>query len=244
MWGLAEWADDGTFGDNNALWLLYSVNKEDMWISRVALPIKPAETLYPSDNFKNMVIGSYVPGWNIYSPDWAPVAIADDEGSSCLELKDADPFDNAHAVRLFPTSSKVRIQQEIKAAQTDAHLEIDLCDSIGGKPIHIALTDNGSIQAFNDTGKIIVGKYSAGDYITITIDTDLEAGIYTVQINDNEPIHLEIATKGIQTIERLSLRTGNWHGMIDNIEIDPALDIPDEQPSIFHVRSVFISPLK
>ncbi len=242
--GLAEWADDGTFADKDAIWLIYSVNKEDMWVSRIPLPIKPDETSYTSDNFNNMATGSYIPGWNIYSPAWAPVSIVTDMGSNCLELKDADPYDNAHAVKVFPTSSKARIELEIKAVQTNARLEIDLCDSTGHRPIRLALTKDGIIQSYGGTNTINIGKYKAGEEISITITTDLLTGTYSVQINDRKVNTFEVTEKCVKSVERLSLRTGKWHGLFNEISVEVSSDVPNDKPAVFHLNSVSISPLK
>jgi hypothetical protein len=38
--GISEWSNDGTWKDSNALWIVYSVNKEDIWVSRIELPIR------------------------------------------------------------------------------------------------------------------------------------------------------------------------------------------------------------
>jgi hypothetical protein len=41
--GIAEWATDGSFaGEKNHHWLVYSINKEDIAVSRVPLPVRPA----------------------------------------------------------------------------------------------------------------------------------------------------------------------------------------------------------
>jgi len=242
--GLAEWADDGSFADNNALWLLYSVNKEDIWISRVPLPIKPDETVFPSDEFENVPSGSKVPGWNIYSPKWAPVSLVAEGSEHSIELNDADPFDNAHAVRTFPAVNKMCVDLQLMAAQIDSRLEIDLCDSTGGRPIRLALTKNGIIQACDGTNTTSIGKYKADEDIGISITTDLVAGTYSVQINNGKVNTYIVAENGVKSVERLSLRTGKWHGLFDKIGVDTNSDVPNDKPAVFHLKSVSISPLK
>lgn len=242
--GLAEWADDGSFADSNALWLLYSVNKEDIWISRVPLPVKPDETVFPSDDFEDITIGSKVQGWNIYSPKWAPVSIVAEGSVHRLELKDADPYDNAHAVRIFPTVNKVRVDLHLIAVQIDSRFEIDLYDSTGDRPIRLTLTKNGIIQACDGTNTINMGKYKAGVDIRITITTDLSVGTYSVQINDGKVNTFEVAEKSVKSVERLSLRTGKWHGLFDEIGVDANSDVPNVKPAVFHLNSVSIYPLK
>jgi hypothetical protein len=39
--GISEWSSDGSFADTkDAMWLVYSVNKEDVYVARVALPVR------------------------------------------------------------------------------------------------------------------------------------------------------------------------------------------------------------
>jgi len=241
--GIAEWADDGSFPDKEALWLIYSVNKEDIWISRVSLPVKRDETLFPTEDFNNIPVGSKIPNWNIYSPLWAPVSIVNNNGKKSLELKDADPFDNAHAVRVFPEVNKVQMVMQIQALQTDSRLEIDLCNATGSRPIRLALTKNGIIQAYDAKNKINIGKYKVGEDIKIKITTNLLAGSYSIKINDEKVNNFEIYGREIKSIERFSIRTGAWHGLYDKIGVDVDADVPDVKPAVFHLHSISINPL-
>jgi len=101
--GVSEWANDGTWKDD-AMWVAYSVNKEDIWVSRIPL-------------------ASDLNVWNTYSPLWAPVTLATDG----VNLTDRDPYDYARAERLFPAREKVTISFEVLAAKAvDAPLEIKL----------------------------------------------------------------------------------------------------------------------
>ncbi|MCX5724733.1 MAG: hypothetical protein NTX84_09535, partial [Nitrospirae bacterium] len=147
MRGIAEWADDGTFADKQAMWLIYSMHKEDIWVARVPLPITADETAFPSTDFAKEPLGGVVTGWNVYSPRWAPVAVVDEKAGHCLELRDADPFDYARAVRCFPASPSVRVELSVGAAQTDARLEIEMSDAVGHRPVRVAFVEDGKIQA-------------------------------------------------------------------------------------------------
>jgi hypothetical protein len=81
--GISEWSNDGTWKDN-AIWIVYSVNKEDIWVSRIPLT------------------GS-ADAWNTYSPLWAPVTLTKDG----VNLTDRDPYDYARATRLFSPRPQV-----------------------------------------------------------------------------------------------------------------------------------------
>jgi hypothetical protein len=101
--GVSEWSNDGSWKDS-AMWVAYSVNKEDIWASRIPLASDPN-------------------AWNSYSPLWAPVTLAKDG----VNLTDRDPYDYARAIRLFPPKEKVTISFVVFATQAvDAPLDVKL----------------------------------------------------------------------------------------------------------------------
>ena len=51
----------------NAFWVTYSMNKEDMWVSRVPVPVKYKVDGPVNDNFNTLETHGAVTGWNIYS---------------------------------------------------------------------------------------------------------------------------------------------------------------------------------
>ena len=245
MRGLAEWSDDGTFPDKKAMWLTYSMNKEDIWISRVPLPVKPDETGFPTeDGFEQVTPGVTVPGWNIYSPCWARVTVVDDGGRRCLELRDSDPYDYARAVRVFPASAAVQVELRVKAEQADARLEIELCDALGRRPIRLALAEDGTIEAADGGNMVTVGNYKPAAQRKLLVTTDLTAGRYIVQVGGGEPRRLGVAENGIASIERLSLRTGPWRGCGGKVEVDAKSDVLSVTPAVFRVSGVVIEPSK
>src|SRR5690606_12691231 len=68
--GISE--NNGTPADNK-LWLTYSVNKEDIWVSYVPLPITAKAANHANDVFGEMTEGRELNSWNVYSPIRAPV---------------------------------------------------------------------------------------------------------------------------------------------------------------------------
>jgi hypothetical protein len=170
--GVAEWAGDAPTIDNSAIWVVYSVSKEDIWVSRIPVPIA-SETKQPvRDNFEDWKPGRRVPGWNTYSSQWAPVSVARkaDGGNQCLELKDAEPVDYARAVRTFPTSSSTTISFRLMAAQSDrGRLEIDLLGETGTRPVQFVLSDKGRLLAGGPAGLSDLGAYTEGQWTKFTI---------------------------------------------------------------------------
>src|SRR5207249_7522293 len=87
----------------NDMWLTYSGNKEDIWISRVPVPIRYKIEGPVEDTFDSLTVGGKIPDWNIYAPRWAPAGIAafPNARNRSLQLEDKDPYDYARAVRVF-----------------------------------------------------------------------------------------------------------------------------------------------
>jgi hypothetical protein len=242
--GLAEWSNDGTFADKQVLWLIYSVNKEDIWVARVPLPIKPDETKFPFDDWQRAPFGNVVPGWNVYSPRWAPVTLVEESDSRCLELRDGDPFDYCRAVRVFPVVANMRLEFRVRAAQTNACLEIELCDATGNRPVRVALAENGRVQACDGADMVQVATFNADAWTKMALTVDLAAGIYTMQVNRGKKQSFALADKTIHGVERLSFRTGPWRGCSDGGEVDAKQDVPMATPAVFLLSNVKIRPLK
>jgi len=239
MRGLAEWADDGTFTDKQSLWLIYSVNKEDIWVARIPLPVKPNETAYPDDDFTTMTPGGVVPGLNLYSPTWAPVAVVENAGRRSLDMRDGDPFDYARVVRVFPESANVRMELELVPVQANARLELELCDAAGRRPVRVVLTETGVIQAVDGKNASDLGTYAAGEKLALVITGDMAASSYSVQVNGGASRKLAVA-EAATTLQRLSLRTGAWRGLGDGGPVELKNDVPLETPGVFRVQRIKI----
>jgi len=241
--GLAEWSDDGTFSDSQAMWMIYSVGKEDIWVSRIPLPFKPDETAFPADNFAKATSGGVVPGWNLYSPKWAPVAVVETNGVRSLELRDSDPYDYARAMRVFPESAKARAELTLTPAQTNGRLEIELCDPAGKRPMRVMLTETGKVQAQNGGKATDLGTYAKNNTLSLVIDADAAAGRYSVRVNGGAPRELTTADATATTLQRLSLRTGTYRDLPSGWKgpgVDTAADVPLPTPAVFQVQRVKI----
>jgi len=194
------------------LWLTYSMNKEDIWVARVPAPVVGHVTADVHDTFDSTVPGHFVPGWNTYSPLWAPVAITEEEGNGFVRLEDRDPFDYAGVMRVFPQSGLARVAFRIRAHQTDAAsapLEIDVVSANGNRAVTLALNPGkGQITARNGDTLQSVAPYSAGDWINIEIAIDGTAGQYDLHVN-GEPVLEDAAfLEEASDVERIVFRTG------------------------------------
>jgi hypothetical protein len=114
------------------LWVAYSVNKEDMWLSRIPVPVKIKPTAHANDNFDNYEKINDLTEWNIYSPLWAPVSLEKVNGKNWLTLSDKDPFDYAKVERKIPASKELKVSFLVQTSQADKGiLRIEFLDDKG-----------------------------------------------------------------------------------------------------------------
>jgi len=199
--GLSEWGTDGSRNEKDCIWTFYSVSKEDIWVSRIPVPIV-AEGKHADDNFDNIATGPRVPEWNTYSSLWAPVSIAANglyKGSNhYLQLEDREPADYARAIRTFPESQTVNVSFRVAAAQTDrGRLEVELLGELGTRPVRIIVNDH-------------VTK--AGEWLNYKIHADCAAGKYTVAVNGREVLKDAAFAEPSSMVYALSFRTGEYRG--------------------------------
>lgn len=194
-----------------AFWLTYSVNKEDIWVARVPVPVTATAAGPVSDDFNATAPGILPAGWNIYSPLWAPVRVVEAEGSRALELRDEDPYDYARAIRVFPATHGVKISFRLFAKQNHARLEIDLLDAAGARPVRLVVGEDGKLWACHEGQWMDAGVYTAGRWhkFELEIPANPTADRCAVLVDGKSPLpRPAFFTDPVATVERLSFRTG------------------------------------
>lgn len=195
------------------MWLTYSLNKEDIWVSRVPVPISGKGPMPEADEFERTPHGEMPDKWNIYSPLWAPVQVIDagPDVGHVLELVDADPYDFALAARIFPEHRSVRITFRVRADRLDGRLEVDLQSAHGLRPVQIALTENGKIESRHEGIWKPGGTYDTDRWIEVELDVNPGNNTERFQLRiDGEEVLYRPAyfTDYPETVERLVFRTG------------------------------------
>lgn len=191
--GIAE--GNGDAGDR-AVWVTYSMNKEDIWVSRIPVPVRDEVTAAVEDSFERLA------DWNVYSPRWAPVSVVE----AALELRDKDPYDYARAVRVFPESTRVSIRWEAmpKAVGADG-FEMEVTDRYGNRPVRVALGSDGWVRSGSRAA-----PYRANQRHRMEIDVDTTAGRYSLRMDGRAVVNSEPLAEVVRTVERVSFRTGRY----------------------------------
>lgn len=195
------------------MWITYSVNKEDMWVSRIPIPVRYKIDGPVEDLFDKIDDGGPIPDWNIYRTKWATAEIVSEPKTQnkCLELADRDPYDYARAIRVFEESKSVRIAFKILPKQVnDGHLEIEVLDHSGSRPIRIVFGEDGSLLCSDGPGSKNGGKFNTDSWHQIKINVNVAKGKYDLLLNDKKIIDQAMFAEPVLSVERLSFRTGEY----------------------------------
>jgi hypothetical protein len=194
------------------VWLSYSMNKEDIWISRIQLPIQARASGWVEDTFDTP--GPPAKDWNLYSPSWAPAGVVLEQGNSCLKLEDSDPYDYAKAVRVFPETRGVEVRFRLKAVPVDeGRLEVELLDGRGRRPVRIHWAGpERSVRANSGDTMAEVGSFKRGQWLEVSVRADLDRRQYDLSIDGKTLLRdAPFAEAGsISSLQRLEFRTGPY----------------------------------
>ncbi|MFC0775239.1 exo-alpha-sialidase [Terrimonas alba] len=212
---------DGKPADGN-MWITYSMNKEDMWVSRIPVPVKEKVTTHVNEVFNTLPAGVEMNEWNIYSPLWCRVNVENYNNQKVLALHDSDPFDYAKAERLFPESKNVVVEFTITARQNSAgDLQIELLDKKGTATLRLILDSTGNLLTKQGYRNKSLGKYNADEQLAIKIELNTTTRFYTVTVNNGKP-SLNVFFQPVESVERLLFRTGE-------VRRFPNADTPTDQ---------------
>ncbi len=191
---------DGKPADGN-MWVSYSMNKEDIWVSKIPVPVKDKELKHVDENFSNPAT---INNWNLYSPVWCRTGVKDD----ALTMADSDPFDYAKAERLFPVAKKIAVEFSVTPQQNNTgELQIEMVDAKGTPCLRIMLDSAGTILTKQGYRNKSLGKYSAGETLVIKIELNTATRFYAVSINGGKPNN-NLCFAPVAAVERIVFRTG------------------------------------
>ncbi|MHC4574675.1 MAG: hypothetical protein ACYS76_11185 [Planctomycetota bacterium] len=184
------------------MWNTYSVNKEDIWVSRTRVPIRL---------------------WNLYVPKWAPISIVDDpkkNGNKCLELRDEEPHDYALAERIFPKSRKVTVDFRVLMQQVGhGVLCFEVHDGRGRRPMRLRFFPE---WLWVDRGRVELRPVpiSKGKWLDIRLKLDCGSQKYDLAVNGDWVKRDIKFAEEVETLERLVFRTGPWRGYVPPLTVD------------------------
>lgn len=208
---------NGVPKDSN-LWVGYSVNKEDMWVARVPVPVRTEAGAHANDHFSDYKALSELTDWNIHSPLWASV----DLDGRWLELKDKDPFDYAKVERKIPASKNLKVSFELQAAQNNhGCLQIEFLDHKGTACSRMELTSDGIFRLKGGSRYAHMMKYEKDRSYKVEAVLSVEDRNIQVFV-DGKRVGLRMFYAPVEAVGRVAFRTGS-------VPVFPTIDTPADQ---------------
>lgn len=225
--GIQEGNGDPVDGD---MWLTYSINKEDMWVAHVPVPVEIEATAHANDDFSTMHSLADLRQWNIYSPLEAPVSL----NGKWLTLSDKDKFDYCRIERKIPHTKELAVEFDLQAGQnTNGWLQIEFLDEQGTACSRLELTDEGEMRCKGGARYAKCLNYEAGKVYHVRAEVSVSARMATIYV-DGKKVATRVLFAPVESIERVMLRTGqqrtyptvdtpaDWDGILQDAgEQDP-----------------------
>jgi hypothetical protein len=199
--------NNGTPPDNN-LWVTYSMNKEDLWVSKIPVPVTNKALRHADDVFNELPEGKELDSWNIYSPLQAPVAIEKQDGKRLLALKDRDLFDYAKAEKMIPESKELHVSFAVQALQNDrGNLQIEFQNANGQACSRIIFDADGVLRLKTNYKYTSLLHYEPGKRYDFDIHLSTATRSLTVKVNGKTTTRLFFAP--VESVGRIVFRTGD-----------------------------------
>ena len=214
---------NGTPPDND-LWVTYSNNKEDMWVSRIPVPVLTAATTHANTDFSQYQTLADMTDWNIYSPLWAPVAL----NGQWLTLSDKDPYDYAKVERVIPATKELKVAFDVKPMQNDhGQLNVEFLDDKGNMCARIVLdaTANMKVKGGARYGGM-VKNYEPGKVYHVEAMLSVVGHTGTYFVNGKKAASRMFDTP-VEHITRIVFRTGD---LFDYPNIETPADQTEDMP--------------
>lgn len=226
-------------------WVTYSMNKEDIWVTSIPVPVKDKVDQDVNDDFTQLPATSALKEWNIYSPLWASVAIEKaTDGTQVLAIKDKDPFDYGKAEHVLPAAKKMTAAFTVVPQQHDhGNLHIEFQDGKGNAGIRLVFDSTGTLIVKAGYRNKNITKYEAGKQYEITISLNTEARLYTLSVNGKQEGGNQVFFAPLENVQRLVFRTGDVRRFPDSdTPTDQMYDLPNPgaqaKQAVYFIRSV------
>ena len=178
MRGIAEC--NVTRPDDPEIHLVYSNNKEDIWISHIPVPLNTQGAAEGSMTWEH----GFPDGLGVYSPVWAPVRIRNDE----LVLQDRDPYDRATVeVALGDMlTGQVRTDFRVMSVAEPGCITMELQDPAGRVVFRLFLKSNHTVYLLHDGRTEPFAQWAPGEDLHLLIEPDTACGRMRVRFGDLE----------------------------------------------------------
>jgi hypothetical protein len=194
------------------MWITYSMNKEDIWVSRIPVPVRGKVDGAVADDFSAMETGGHIAGWNVYSPIWAPVEVVEYPSATekSLQLRDEEPYDYAKAERVFPEGARAEVSFRVCPRQGNGGmLDVELLDRFGNRPVRLRFDEDGRIKAMDGSAWKDLRGYDKDAWYEVGLGVEAGAeGRFGVSVDGAEVLKDAALAEAVRSVERVCFRTG------------------------------------
>lgn len=246
--GISE--GDGTPPDGK-LWVSYSVNKEDIWVASVPVPVISVVTENVNDIFNELADGQELKLWNTYDLSWASTKIEKKtDGKKWLTLRDQDYFDYARAERVIPFAEKMEVTFTVKPEQNNhGLLQVEFQNKQGLPAVRLTFDTDGQLKTKTGARFNTIAKYEAGKEYKVNVKLNVKTRSYTIKVND-EKESIRIFYAPVDGFERIMFRTGEQR-YSPNADTEPDTEDYDDLPqtgklipeAVFNIGSLITKKL-
>jgi len=207
--------------DEQAFWMSYSINKEDMWVTRVPVTVTGVNPNHLNENFKLQAVNSFVEGWNVYSPRRCPVTVKQYGENKYLELRDSDPTDYARAMRVFKESRKLRLRTRLQMNRCDeGEFFVEITDGRGQLATALYFDKKQQLSVSHNAFPERICEFEIGKWYDFVFEVDCEQQRAHVYVDGELLPYTFTFAYPCQTVERIIFRTGARRKLPD-LDCDP-----------------------
>ncbi|MCC5807094.1 MAG: exo-alpha-sialidase [Opitutales bacterium] len=193
----------------DAFWVACSMGKEDIWVSRIPVPVTGAVAEHVDDSFNRFAPGRIVPGWNTHCGKWTTVEVVARKIGNLLRLCDEDRAETAQAERVFPESRAVEIAFSVLPAQTSGGcLHIEVTDPRGLPAALLIFHEDGRVWARDGCVMRPLCPYRSGQGHPVRLRVDAAAQRYGLTVENEGEWDGFFLFRPVRTVSRICFRTG------------------------------------
>ncbi len=195
------------------IWMTYSQNKEDIWVTRIALPLRGTVSHHLNESFDNLAGITELNTWNLYQLQWAAARLANDptyNSSPYLVLRDEEPSDYAKVEAFFPESKKVRVEFRVYQKQIgQGTLEVEVQGRHHERPLRVRF-DEGWVGFDEGPAEPDALTFKTGRWHHLALEIDCTKQQYTAVLDGVHRLEdIEFANP-VEAVQRIVFRTGPW----------------------------------
>ncbi|MCE5185573.1 MAG: hypothetical protein LLF76_05550 [Planctomycetaceae bacterium] len=194
------------------LWVVYSMSKEDIWTSRIPIPVRWQVTGPIRDDFSKMQTGGVVKDWNIYAPKWCPVEVVDfpSRKEKSLRIKDADAYDYAQAVRVFQKGPQNTLHYQLYIESAAQAMDVEIVGAKGERLVQTRIGTDGTYLAKEGEDCATAGTLQTARWHLFEFRLDSLKREFSIELNGKAAVQEAAFSEETGEPERIIFRTGPY----------------------------------